>query len=127
MVSNQITTFFKWQNHNRLKDLEWKSCWLSIKLTWESGLTNTIMSGCYDNKVFKGSEDEPYINPRGPVHLLTGSAGSEKCLNISRKKINAQLLKLYMIFFRDVIAMEIVFWIRQNGQHFDQLTLVTQN
>ncbi|XP_028155946.1 acid phosphatase type 7 isoform X2 [Ostrinia furnacalis] len=29
----------------------------------------------YDNQVYNGSLQEPYTNPRAPVHLVTGSAG----------------------------------------------------
>uniref|UniRef100_A0A2A4JZY1 Purple acid phosphatase n=1 Tax=Heliothis virescens TaxID=7102 RepID=A0A2A4JZY1_HELVI len=29
----------------------------------------------YDGKVHKGSEEEPYVNPGAPVHIITGSAG----------------------------------------------------
>lgn len=32
----------------------------------------------YNYTILKGSEDKPYVNPKGPVHLTTGSAvGSE--------------------------------------------------
>lgn len=29
----------------------------------------------YGNKVFNGSTDQPYVNPKAPVHIITGSAG----------------------------------------------------
>ncbi|CAM9579093.1 unnamed protein product [Lampetra planeri] len=29
----------------------------------------------YDYKVLNGSRDFPYVNPKGPVHIITGSAG----------------------------------------------------
>merc|ERR1711976_308231 len=32
----------------------------------------------YNMTVCKGSEDEPYVNPNAPVHLLTGSAGCQE-------------------------------------------------
>lgn len=28
----------------------------------------------YDRKVYNGSVDKPYTNPRAPVHIITGSA-----------------------------------------------------
>lgn len=32
----------------------------------------------YDYKVLNGSTDEPYVNPKAPVHIITGSAGCEE-------------------------------------------------
>uniref|UniRef100_A0A1E1WPL2 Iron/zinc purple acid phosphatase-like C-terminal domain-containing protein n=1 Tax=Pectinophora gossypiella TaxID=13191 RepID=A0A1E1WPL2_PECGO len=29
----------------------------------------------YDEKVYNGSYEHPYVNPRAPVHIITGSAG----------------------------------------------------
>ncbi|KAF6076447.1 putative acid phosphatase 7, tartrate resistant (putative) [Phyllostomus discolor] len=34
----------------------------------------------YNYKVFNGSQETPYTNPRGPVHIITGSAGCEERL-----------------------------------------------
>ncbi|XP_004396453.1 PREDICTED: iron/zinc purple acid phosphatase-like protein [Odobenus rosmarus divergens] len=34
----------------------------------------------YDYQVFNGSQEMPYTNPRGPVHIITGSAGCEERL-----------------------------------------------
>ncbi|XP_018432420.1 PREDICTED: acid phosphatase type 7 [Nanorana parkeri] len=35
----------------------------------------------YDNKVYNGSTDAPYTNPRAPVHITTGSAGCNERLD----------------------------------------------
>lgn len=35
----------------------------------------------YNETVFKGSLNDPYVNPRAPVHLITGSAGSKESLS----------------------------------------------
>ncbi|CAG2108113.1 unnamed protein product [Medioppia subpectinata] len=32
----------------------------------------------YNNKIYNGSVDEPYNNPKAPVHIITGSAGSRE-------------------------------------------------
>lgn len=32
----------------------------------------------FDNKVYNGSSEHPYVNPRAPVHLITGSAGCQE-------------------------------------------------
>jgi acid phosphatase type 7 len=32
----------------------------------------------YDYNVLNGSYDQPYTNPRGPVHIVTGSAGCKE-------------------------------------------------
>ncbi|KAJ8719863.1 hypothetical protein PYW08_012038 [Mythimna loreyi] len=32
----------------------------------------------YDNKVYNGSKDFPYVNPGAPVHIVTGSAGCQE-------------------------------------------------
>lgn len=32
----------------------------------------------YDYKVYNGSYDEPYVNPKAPVHITTGSAGCQE-------------------------------------------------
>ncbi|KAH9644720.1 hypothetical protein HF086_003825 [Spodoptera exigua] len=32
----------------------------------------------YDNKVYNGSYDKPYVNPGAPVHIITGSAGCQE-------------------------------------------------
>ncbi|KAG7301923.1 hypothetical protein JYU34_013341 [Plutella xylostella] len=32
----------------------------------------------YDNKVYNGSLDQPYVNPGAPVHIVTGSAGCQE-------------------------------------------------
>uniref|UniRef100_A0A8C8W7M1 Purple acid phosphatase n=1 Tax=Peromyscus maniculatus bairdii TaxID=230844 RepID=A0A8C8W7M1_PERMB len=34
----------------------------------------------YNYQVFNGSLEKPYTNPRGPVHIITGSAGCEELL-----------------------------------------------
>ncbi|XP_070488858.1 acid phosphatase type 7 isoform X1 [Equus przewalskii] len=34
----------------------------------------------YNYQVFNGSQEKPYTNPRGPVHIITGSAGCEERL-----------------------------------------------
>ncbi|VCW99369.1 unnamed protein product, partial [Gulo gulo] len=34
----------------------------------------------YNYQVFNGSREMPYTNPRGPVHIITGSAGCEERL-----------------------------------------------
>lgn len=34
----------------------------------------------YNYQVFNGSLESPYTNPRGPVHIITGSAGCEELL-----------------------------------------------
>ncbi|XP_072464422.1 acid phosphatase type 7 isoform X1 [Notamacropus eugenii] len=34
----------------------------------------------YDYQVYNGSQENPYTNPRGPVHIITGSAGCEELL-----------------------------------------------
>ncbi|XP_048586394.1 acid phosphatase type 7 isoform X2 [Nematostella vectensis] len=33
----------------------------------------------YQHKIYKGSEEEPYTNPKAPVHLTSGSAGCKYC------------------------------------------------
>lgn len=33
----------------------------------------------YNHKVYNGSTDKPYTNPRAPVHITTGSAGCKYC------------------------------------------------
>lgn len=35
----------------------------------------------YDYKVYNGSLDEPYTNPKAPVHIITGSAGCQEKLD----------------------------------------------
>ncbi|XP_076833780.1 acid phosphatase type 7 isoform X2 [Brachyhypopomus gauderio] len=40
----------------------------------------------YDYKVFNGSTEQPYVNPRAPVHIITGSAVSVTCLKGCREK-----------------------------------------
>ncbi|KAK6182161.1 hypothetical protein SNE40_009905 [Patella caerulea] len=35
----------------------------------------------YDRKVYNGSYDHPYINPKAPVHIITGSAGCQENLD----------------------------------------------
>ncbi|XP_075976577.1 acid phosphatase type 7 isoform X2 [Anticarsia gemmatalis] len=32
----------------------------------------------YDNKVYNGSLEQPYVNPGAPVHIVTGSAGCQE-------------------------------------------------
>lgn len=32
----------------------------------------------YDSKVYNGSLEEPYRNPKAPVHITTGSAGCQE-------------------------------------------------
>lgn len=32
----------------------------------------------YNNTVLNGSIEEPYTNPKGPVHIVTGSAGCKE-------------------------------------------------
>ncbi|KAJ8719862.1 hypothetical protein PYW08_012037 [Mythimna loreyi] len=32
----------------------------------------------YDNKVYNGSTEHPYVNPGAPVHIITGSAGCKE-------------------------------------------------
>ncbi|CAH3974751.1 unnamed protein product [Pieris brassicae] len=32
----------------------------------------------YDLKVYNGSSERPYVNPRAPVHIITGSAGCQE-------------------------------------------------
>lgn len=32
----------------------------------------------YNYKILNGSEEEPYTNPRGPVHIVTGSSGCQE-------------------------------------------------
>lgn len=32
----------------------------------------------YNTKVMKGSIEEPYTNPKAPVHIITGSAGCQE-------------------------------------------------
>ncbi len=32
----------------------------------------------YDRQVFNGSAEEPYRNPKAPIHLLVGSAGCQE-------------------------------------------------
>ncbi|XP_065920906.1 acid phosphatase type 7-like isoform X2 [Dysidea avara] len=32
----------------------------------------------YNRTVYKGSEEEPYVDPKAPVHFITGSAGCEE-------------------------------------------------
>ncbi|XP_044523339.1 acid phosphatase type 7 [Gracilinanus agilis] len=34
----------------------------------------------YDYQVYNGSRESPYTNPRGPIHIITGSAGCEEML-----------------------------------------------
>ncbi|XP_074075110.1 acid phosphatase type 7 [Macrotis lagotis] len=34
----------------------------------------------YDYQVYNGSRESPYTNPRGPIHIITGSAGCEELL-----------------------------------------------
>lgn len=31
---------------------------------------------CFSSQVFNGSAEQPYVNPRAPVHVITGSAVS---------------------------------------------------
>ena len=42
----------------------------------------------YDGKVLNGSRDEPYTNPKAPVHITTGSAGCQESFDpfINTKK-----------------------------------------
>ena len=35
----------------------------------------------YDNKMYNGSDNNPYLNPRAPVHVITGSAGCDEGTN----------------------------------------------
>ena len=35
----------------------------------------------YDGKVFNGSDESPYHNPRAPVHIISGSAGCQERLD----------------------------------------------
>jgi hypothetical protein len=30
----------------------------------------------YNNQVFNGTKTDPYVNPRAPIHIVTGSAVS---------------------------------------------------
>ncbi|XP_026331992.1 acid phosphatase type 7-like [Hyposmocoma kahamanoa] len=32
----------------------------------------------YDNKVYNGSVKQPYVNPRAPIHIITGAAGTKQ-------------------------------------------------
>lgn len=32
----------------------------------------------YDYKVYNGSMDEPYVNPKAPIHIISGSAGCQE-------------------------------------------------
>ena len=40
----------------------------------------------YDRKVYNGSLEEPYTNPKAPIHLLVGSAGCEEEIDSFVKK-----------------------------------------
>lgn len=46
----------------------------------------------YDRKVYNGSLNQPYTNPKAPVHILVGSAVSKMY----------QFIYAYGFYFRDV-------------------------
>lgn len=40
----------------------------------------------YNRKVYNGSIEEPYRNPKAPIHFVTGSAGCEEQIDPFKKQ-----------------------------------------
>lgn len=56
-----------------LEDLFYKNG-VDLEL-WAHEHTYERLWPVYDYKVYNGSVEEPYVNPKAPVHIITGSAG----------------------------------------------------
>uniref|UniRef100_A0A3Q3VUA8 Purple acid phosphatase n=1 Tax=Mola mola TaxID=94237 RepID=A0A3Q3VUA8_MOLML len=56
-----------------LEDLFYR-CGVDLEL-WAHEHTYERLWPVYGDKVCNGSKDQPYVNPKAPVHIITGSAG----------------------------------------------------
>jgi len=61
--------------HNPVVRVHTKSVGVDIEL-WAHEHEYQRMWPVYNRTVCKGSEDEPYVDPKAPVHFITGSAVS---------------------------------------------------
>lgn len=84
----------------------------------------------YDYKNLNGSTEEPYRNPRGPVHIVTGSAGCKEIHDPFRESTNISAfrsddygysrMKVYNsthLHFEQVSVDKVTFLLR-NNQNF---------